>query len=205
MSHDGDDSQNEAIELQRIPSTGASSAHTIEAEDEEYELTMTDYAPIHAVMLYDEATKELNRRTVRKLDFILLPFLALLFLFNSLDRSNVRSLVSEGAAAANILQIGNAETGNLTKDVGLKPEDLNTAVAVFFAFFVALQPVGAALGRKYGMAVWVPSCMTVWGICTALHVWVKTKWQLILLRMVIGILEGLWDHTWVVTNSLTCF
>jgi hypothetical protein len=32
---------------------------------------------------------ELNRRTVRKLDFILLPFLALLFLFNSLDRSNV--------------------------------------------------------------------------------------------------------------------
>jgi hypothetical protein len=35
-------------------------------------------------------TEELNRRTVQKLDFILLPFLALLFLFNSLDRSNVR-------------------------------------------------------------------------------------------------------------------
>jgi hypothetical protein len=33
--------------------------------------------------------KELDRRTVRKLDFVLLPFLALLFLFNSLDRSNV--------------------------------------------------------------------------------------------------------------------
>jgi hypothetical protein len=33
--------------------------------------------------------EDLDRRTVRKLDFILLPFLALLFLFNSLDRSNV--------------------------------------------------------------------------------------------------------------------
>jgi hypothetical protein len=32
---------------------------------------------------------ELNRRTLKKLDTVLLPFLALLFLFNSLDRSNV--------------------------------------------------------------------------------------------------------------------
>jgi hypothetical protein len=36
---------------------------------------------------YDAA---LHTRTVRKLDFLLLPFLALLFLFNSLDKSNVR-------------------------------------------------------------------------------------------------------------------
>ncbi|KAE9988416.1 hypothetical protein EG328_011176 [Venturia inaequalis] len=174
MSHDGVNRKHEAIELQRILSTSKSPAHPTEAEDEEWDLTMTDYAPIHAVTHHHEATKELNRRTVRRLDFILLPFLALLFLFNSLDRSN----------------IGNAETGDFTKDVGLQPEDLNTAVAVFFTFFVALQPVGAVLGRRYGMAVWVPSCMTVWGICTALHVWVKTKWQLILLRMVIGTLEA---------------
>jgi hypothetical protein len=40
------------------------------------------------------ANAELNRRTVRKLDTILLPFLALLFLFNSLDRSNVRTSLS---------------------------------------------------------------------------------------------------------------
>ena len=32
----------------------------------------------------------LHRRTLRKLDFLLLPFLSLLFLFNSLDKSNVR-------------------------------------------------------------------------------------------------------------------
>jgi hypothetical protein len=31
----------------------------------------------------------LHRRTVLKLDCILLPFLALLFLFNALDKSNV--------------------------------------------------------------------------------------------------------------------
>jgi len=43
----------------------------------------------------DSAAREhkvlLNKKTVRKLDLILLPFLALLFLFNSLDKSNVSS------------------------------------------------------------------------------------------------------------------
>jgi hypothetical protein len=34
---------------------------------------------------------ELHKSTLRKLDLLLLPFLALLFLFNSLDKSNVGS------------------------------------------------------------------------------------------------------------------
>src|SRR5215471_10186126 len=121
------------------------------------------------------STSSLDRSTVRKLDLILLPFLSILFLFNSLDRSN----------------IGNAETANFTRDAGLQPEDLNSAVAWFFIFFVAMQPVGAAAGRKFGMSRWVPSVMTVWGICTLLHVWVRRKWQLITLRIIIGILEGM--------------
>lgn len=85
---------------------------------------------------------------------------------------------------------GNAETANFTQDIGLTKSDLNTAVAIFFAFFVALQPVGAALGRRYGMSIYVPTCMSIWGVCTALHVVVKSKWQLIILRMVIGALES---------------
>jgi hypothetical protein len=43
----------------------------------------------------------LDRDTVKKLDWILLPFLALLFLFNSLDRSNVRFLPSPAEYIAN--------------------------------------------------------------------------------------------------------
>ena len=117
---------------------------------------------------------KLNCSTVRKLDLILLPFLSLLFLVNSLDRSN----------------IGNAETANFTRDTGLRPEDLNYAVACFFAFFVALQPLGAAAGRKFGMSKWVPGVMTIWGICTLLHVWVRHRWQLITIRIIIGMLEG---------------
>ncbi|KAF3006753.1 hypothetical protein E8E13_009942 [Curvularia kusanoi] len=120
------------------------------------------------------ATSRLHKRTLLKLDTLLLPFLALLFLFNSLDKSN----------------IGNAESAHFTTDIGIKKGDLNTAVALFFAFFVTLQPAGAALGRKYGMVAWVPSCMLLWGLSTMLHIWVKGRWQLYTLRILIGCLEA---------------
>ena len=32
--------------------------------------------------------------------------------------------------------------------------------------------------------------MTIWGLCTILHIWVRAKWQLVLLRMIIGTMEG---------------
>jgi MFS family permease len=116
----------------------------------------------------------LDRRTKRKLDWILLPFLVILFLLNSLDKSNV----------------GNAETAGFTRDTGLQPDDLNDSMAFFFAFFVGLQPVGAAFGRKFGMRRFVPACMTLWGVCTLLHMWITAKWQLILLRIAIATLEA---------------
>ena len=39
---------------------------------------------------------QLNRRTLRKLDVILLPFLCMLFLLNSLDKSNIGNAETAG-------------------------------------------------------------------------------------------------------------
>lgn len=125
-----------------------------------------------------------NGHVVLKLDLILLPFLALLFLVNSLDRSNV----------------GNAETANFTVDTGLEPGDLNKAVALFFAVFVVLQPLGAACGRRFGMVRWVPSCMALWGLCTILHIWITARWQLYVIRVLIGVLEGRFDSRFIEGN-----
>lgn len=43
--------------------------------------------------------EQLNRRTLRKLDFILLPFLCTLFLLNSLDKSNIGNAETAGACS----------------------------------------------------------------------------------------------------------
>ncbi|KAF9636764.1 Major facilitator superfamily [Lasiodiplodia theobromae] len=172
----------ELYELQprvRAPPSANSSdsspgALTPDEDDESYELRDDMPSDLRPGETLSPDEEELNRRTVRKLDVILLPFLALLFLFNSLDKSN----------------IGSAESAHFTTDAGLDREDVNTAVALFFVFFVALQPVGAALGRKYGMKRWVPACMAIWGLCTTLHVWVHAAWQLYVLRITIATLEA---------------
>ena len=44
----------------------------------------------------DKDNEQLNRRTLRKLDFILLPFLCGLFLLNSLDKSNIGNAETAG-------------------------------------------------------------------------------------------------------------
>lgn len=111
---------------------------------------------------------------LRRTDRHLLPFLALLFLLNSVDRSN----------------IGNAETAGFTKHAGLKPSDLNDAVALFFVAFVALQPVGAALGKRVGVGRWVGGVMIGWGLLTMLTAFVRSRAQLLTLRVCIGALEG---------------
>ncbi|RPA90916.1 MFS general substrate transporter [Choiromyces venosus 120613-1] len=115
-------------------------------------------------------TATIKRRT----DIYLLPFLSLLFLLNSLDRSNV----------------GNAETAGFTRHAGLAPEDLNDAVSAFFLAFVLLQPVGAALGKKVGVGRWVGGVMVGWGILTGLNAFVQSRAQLIGLRICIGALEA---------------
>lgn len=128
----------------------------------------------------------INRRTVRKLDLLLLPLLALLFLLNSLDKSN----------------IGNAETAGFTHDTGLSRSDVNASMSVFFFVFVLLQPVGAALGRRFGMRRYVPICMSLWGLSTILHIYVRKKWHLILLRIMIATLESGFYPTTVSYMSL---
>ena len=67
------DGQHEQHELSRISATRASARTMVDNDEDEYSI----------------ATSRLHKRTLLKLDTLLLPFLALLFLFNSLDKSNV--------------------------------------------------------------------------------------------------------------------
>jgi hypothetical protein len=46
--------------------------------------------------------EQLNRRTLRKLDHILLPFLCALFLLNSLDKSNIGNAETAGVYSRTI-------------------------------------------------------------------------------------------------------
>ncbi|KAI4212899.1 MAG: hypothetical protein LQ351_004424, partial [Letrouitia transgressa] len=75
-----------------------------------------------------------ERTLVWKFDLRILPVLAVMYLFNSLDKSN----------------LGNAKTAGLEKTLGLKGHDYNIILSVFFVPYVLTAPFLGILGKKYG-------------------------------------------------------
>lgn len=131
--------------------------------------------------------KATNRALNRKLDFILMGFCALIYIFQGLDRSN----------------LGSAETGGLTDDLGLPKEAINTAATLFFATYIPLAPFSTIIGKKVGQPLWLGIISFLWGVVTLATAWVKTEKQLNALRLLLGIFEtGLYP---TVMSYLTIF
>jgi len=56
--------------------------------------------------------------------------------------------------------------------------------------FVPLQPVSTAIGKRVGQARWLSIISLGWGIVTLGHAFVKTKGQVIAVRLLIGVFEA---------------
>ncbi|EXJ79660.1 hypothetical protein A1O3_07940 [Capronia epimyces CBS 606.96] len=117
-----------------------------------------------------KATKKL----IRKLDWTLLPFLALLYLLSFLDRTN----------------IGNARLDGLEKDLGMAGLNYNIALAVFFPFYVAAEVPSNLMMRRTRPSIWIPSIMVTWAICCSLMGIVHNFAGLLAARAALGIAEG---------------
>jgi len=120
------------------------------------------YTPITA------EEKAQHRNLNRKLDLFLVPFCALIYVFNGLDRSN----------------LGNAQTDEFTNDLGMPTSAINTATSLFFATYVPLQPFSASIGKKVGQTYWLGIIGVGWGVLTLGHAFIKTESQLIAIRLV---------------------
>jgi len=55
---------------------------------------------------------------------------------------------------------------------------------------VPLQPVSTAIGKRVGQARWLAFISLGWGIMTLAHAFVKTKGQVIAVRLLIGVFEA---------------
>ncbi|KAI5457431.1 major facilitator superfamily domain-containing protein [Mariannaea sp. PMI_226] len=138
----------------------------------------TDYEK--AVSLHENAVDEIfdkkaTSRLLRKMDWHLLPFLALLYLLSFLDRAN----------------IGNAKLANLQKDLNLTGKwDYNTAVSVFFPFYVAAEIPSNLMMKRFRPSIWIPFIMVIWSAMTMVMGSVKNFGGLLGVRMALGLAEG---------------
>ncbi|KAI4236434.1 MAG: hypothetical protein L6R40_006144 [Gallowayella cf. fulva] len=115
-----------------------------------------------------------ERALTRKFDFRILPVLAVMYLFNSLDKSN----------------LGNAKTHGLEKTLGLKGHDYNTILSVFFVPYVLTAPFLAILGKQYGPNRVLPLMMFTFGCCTLLVTAAKNFAGVMTLRWFLGMSES---------------
>ena len=119
----------------------------------------------------DPATE---RKVLRKFDLRILPILAIMYLFNSLDKSN----------------LGNAKTAGLEKTLNLKSNQYNIVLSVFFVPYVLTAPFLGILGKKYGPSRVLPIMMFCFGFVTLMVVAVKNFAGLMAIRWFLGMSES---------------
>lgn len=116
---------------------------------------------------------ELQRRTIRKVATRLLPFAALLYFVNYLDRTN----------------IGFAKL-TMSEDLGLTQAAFGLASGLFFVGYLLLEvPSNLALHR-FGARRWIARIMVTWGIIAAAMAFVPNSGTLYALRFLLGIAEA---------------
>ncbi|KAF6804089.1 high-affinity nicotinic acid transporter [Colletotrichum sojae] len=120
---------------------------------------------------FDQAA---TKKLLRKIDWALIPFLALLYLLSFLDRTN----------------IGNARLAGLEADLGMKGLDYNVALSVFFPWYVAAEIPSNLAMKRFRPSIWIPSIMIAWGVCCTLMGLVHNYPGLLASRMALGLAEG---------------
>ena len=116
-----------------------------------------------------------ERALVWKFDVRILPVLAIMYLFNSLDKSN----------------LGNAKTAGLEASLGMAgTNQYNLILSIFFIPYVLTAPFLGILGKKLGPNRVLPCMMLVFGICTLCVVAVRNFGGILTLRWFLGMSES---------------
>lgn len=115
-----------------------------------------------------------EQSAINKISWRLVPFVALMFFINFLDRT----------------AISFAGPNGMTQDLGLTAVQFGLASGVFFIGYILLEvPSNLALHR-FGARRWLARIMISWGIVSLLFTWVSSVEGLYTLRMLLGIAEA---------------
>ncbi|KAI0179351.1 major facilitator superfamily domain-containing protein [Hypoxylon sp. FL1284] len=127
--------------------------------------------------LTPEQRIELENRLRRKIDFRLLPMLVLMYILNYIDRNNIAA----------------AKLAGLPEDLHLDPNasQFQTAVSILFVGYLLMQiPSNLFLNKIGKPAIYLPTCMMLWGVISAATAAVTNFGGLIAVRFFLGFVEA---------------
>ena len=114
-----------------------------------------------------------ERRLVTKIDLRVIPTLTILYLLAFLDRVN----------------ISNAVTFGLQKDLKLTGTEFNTALTIFFVPYVVFEIPANLLLKRLRPHIWLSSCMFLFGLVSICQGLVKNYSGLLATRFFLGLAE----------------
>ena len=119
------------------------------------------------------AVSELERSTMRRVAWRILPFLILCYLIAIIDRGNI------GMASL-----------QMNDDLGLTARVFGFASSLFFfAYFLVEVPSNLAM-QKFGARLWIARIMVTWGLISAGTAFVVGPYSLYVMRFLLGAAEA---------------
>ncbi|KAI4161154.1 MAG: hypothetical protein L6R39_000114 [Caloplaca ligustica] len=101
-----------------------------------------------SVQALEPIDPQMEKIVLRKCDLHVLPILSVLFMVAFLDRIN----------------IGNARIQGLEADLGMKGQQYNIALQVFFIPYILFEVPSNILIRKVAPSTWLSGIMIGWGV-----------------------------------------
>lgn len=117
--------------------------------------------------IFDEAA---TKKLLRRLDWHLVPFLSLLYLYGSVS-FQCFAWTPMGANSHPRLSfldrtnIGNARLAGLEEDLGMTGLQYNVALAVFFPWYVIAEVPSNIMMKRTSPSKWLCIIMVAWGLC----------------------------------------
>src|SRR5216683_3259416 len=115
----------------------------------------------------------IERRTIRKLQIRLLPFLFLLYVVAFIDRINI------GFAAL-----------TMNKELAITSQQFGFAAGIFFFGYFLFEIPSNLLLHKLGARIWIARILITWGILATLTGFVHSVHQLYAVRFLLGLAEA---------------
>jgi ACS family tartrate transporter-like MFS transporter len=116
---------------------------------------------------------DVGGRTMRKVIWRLVPYLALLYTFNIIDRANV----------------GFARLG-MVKDVGFSGNVIDWGYGIFYVGYLLFEVPSNMLLRRFGARRWIARIMISWGLVSTLTAWVIGPVSYFGARILLGVAEA---------------
>ncbi|KAH8102511.1 MFS general substrate transporter [Cristinia sonorae] len=148
---------------------------SVEKASKEHDLDTVSISEQDNVFRPDVDTSDVDERLVmRKIDWHVVPWLAVLYLLNFLDRSS----------------IGNARLYDMQKDLHVTDKQYLIALTVFFFPYALFEPPSNIALRRLRPSRWLSFITFVWGIAMTFHGFVRDFSGLVGMRFFLGLAEA---------------